>query len=118
MAGRTYSSCENMSADEELQVIPCNWRFLQNDCLQLPCRALQGWVTRAIWDCLLGEFRHVKATCVLHEFMRMDTRTRRGSAARRRLPEERSAALQDVSRMGANNAAREAIHVRLYQLCR
>ncbi|KAK6316559.1 hypothetical protein J4Q44_G00119590 [Coregonus suidteri] len=44
--------------------------------------------------------------------MRMDTRTRRGSAARRRVPEERSAALQDVSRMGANNAAREAIHVR------
>ncbi|KAK6320567.1 hypothetical protein J4Q44_G00096740 [Coregonus suidteri] len=42
----------------------------------------------------------------------MDTRTRRGSAARRRVPEERSAALQDVSRMGANNAAREAIHVR------
>ncbi|KAK6320108.1 hypothetical protein J4Q44_G00092150 [Coregonus suidteri] len=42
----------------------------------------------------------------------MDTRTRRGSAARRRVPEERSAALQDVSRMGANNAAREAIHGR------
>ncbi|KAK6296597.1 hypothetical protein J4Q44_G00327390 [Coregonus suidteri] len=36
----------------------------------------------------------------------MYMRTRRGSA------EERSAALQDVSRMGANNAAREAIHVR------
>ncbi|KAK6328948.1 hypothetical protein J4Q44_G00009260 [Coregonus suidteri] len=42
----------------------------------------------------------------------MDKRTRRGSAARRRLPEERSAALQDISRMGANNAAQEAIHVR------
>lgn len=91
--------------------IPCNWRFLQNDCLQLPCRALQGWVTRAIWDCLLEEFRCVKATCVLHNFMRMDTRTRRGSAARRRVPEEESAALQDVSRMGSNNAAREAIRV-------
>ncbi|KAK6321997.1 hypothetical protein J4Q44_G00067890 [Coregonus suidteri] len=38
--------------------------------------------------------------------------TRRGSAAYRRVPEERSAALQDVSRMGANNAAREPIHVR------
>ncbi|KAK6324466.1 hypothetical protein J4Q44_G00038080 [Coregonus suidteri] len=43
----------------KLQVIPCNWRFLQNDCLQLLCRALQGWVTRANWDCLLGEFRPV-----------------------------------------------------------
>ncbi|KAK6297722.1 hypothetical protein J4Q44_G00323050 [Coregonus suidteri] len=43
--------------------------------------------------------------------MRMDTRTRRGPAARRRVPEERSAALQDVSRMGANNAAQEAIRV-------
>ncbi|KAM9492837.1 uncharacterized protein ACWYII_004538 isoform 2-T2 [Salvelinus alpinus] len=43
--------------------------------------------------------------------MRMDTRTRRGSAARRRVPEEESAALQDVSRMGSNNAAREAIRV-------
>lgn len=91
--------------------IPCNWRFLQNDCLQLPCRALQGWVTRVIWDCLLEEFRCVKATCVLRNFMRMDTRTRRGSAARRRVPEEESAALQDVSRMGSNNAAREAIRV-------
>ncbi|KAK6303036.1 hypothetical protein J4Q44_G00273910 [Coregonus suidteri] len=70
-------NCERMSADEEvpmksigsqswswgLKGIPCIWRFLQNDCQQLPCRALQGWVTRAIWDCLLGEFRHVKATC-------------------------------------------------------
>ncbi|XP_071216582.1 chemotaxis regulatory protein ChePep-like isoform X2 [Salvelinus alpinus] len=54
----------------KLQVIPCNWRFLQNDCLQLPCRALQGWVTRVIWDCLLEEFRCVKATCVLRNFMR------------------------------------------------
>ncbi|XP_071244688.1 uncharacterized protein [Salvelinus alpinus] len=89
-----------------LKEIPCNWRFLQNDCLQLPCRALQGWVTRVIWDCLLEEFRCVKATCVLRNFMRMDTRTRRGSAARRRVPEEKSAALQDVSRMGSNNAAR------------
>ncbi|XP_055766875.1 uncharacterized protein LOC129842363 isoform X1 [Salvelinus fontinalis] len=95
----------------KLQVIPCNWRFLQNDCLQLPCRALQGWVTRVIWDCLLEEFRCVKATCVLRNFMRMDTRTRRGSAARRRVPEEESAALQDVSRMESNNAAREAIRV-------
>ncbi|XP_055767369.1 uncharacterized protein LOC129842756 isoform X1 [Salvelinus fontinalis] len=95
----------------KLQVIPCNWRFLQNDCLQLPCRALQGWVTRVIWDCLLEEFRCVKATCVLRNFMRMDTRTRRGSAARPRVPEEESAALQDVSRMGSNNAAREAIRV-------
>ncbi|XP_055767304.1 uncharacterized protein LOC129842700 [Salvelinus fontinalis] len=95
----------------KLQVIPCNWRFLQNDCLQLPCRALQGWVTRVIWDCLLEEFRCVKATCVLRNVMTMDTRTRRGSAARRRVPEEESAALQDVSRMGSNNAAREAIRV-------
>ncbi|XP_055769887.1 uncharacterized protein LOC129845934 isoform X2 [Salvelinus fontinalis] len=95
----------------KLQVIPCNWRFLQNDCLQLPCRTLQGWVTRVIWDCLLEEFRCVKATCVLRNFMRMDTRTRRGSAARRRVPEEESAALQDVSRMGSKNAAREAIRV-------
>ena len=91
--------------------IPCMWRFLQNNCLQLPCRALQGWVTRAIWDCILGEFRCVKANCVLHNFMRMDTRTRRGSAARRRVPEEKSAALLDVARMGSNNAAREAICV-------
>jgi hypothetical protein len=68
-------------------------------------------VTRVIWDCLLEEFRCVKATCVLRNFMRMDTRTRRGSAARRRVPEEESAALQDVSRMGSNNAAREAIRV-------
>ncbi|XP_064871877.1 uncharacterized protein LOC135569003 [Oncorhynchus nerka] len=37
----------------------------------------------------------VKATCVLRNFMRMDTRTRRGSAARRRVPEEESAALQE-----------------------
>ncbi|XP_071223152.1 uncharacterized protein [Salvelinus alpinus] len=44
--------------------------------------------------------------------MRMDTRTRRGSAARRRVPEEESAAQQDVSRMGSNNADREAIRVR------
>ncbi|KAK6305081.1 hypothetical protein J4Q44_G00238610 [Coregonus suidteri] len=44
--------------------------------------------------------------------MRMDKRTRRGSAAHRRVPEERSAALQDVSRMGANNAGQEAIHAR------
>ncbi|KAM9492779.1 uncharacterized protein ACWYII_004489 isoform 3-T3 [Salvelinus alpinus] len=94
-----------------LKEIPCNWRFLQNDCLQLPCRALQGWVTRVIWDCLLEELRCVKATCVLRNFMRMDTRTRRGSTARRRVPEEESAALQDVSRMGSNNAAREAIRV-------
>ncbi|KAM9517241.1 uncharacterized protein ACWYII_044303 [Salvelinus alpinus] len=42
----------------------------------------------------------------------MDTRTRRGSAARWRVPEEKSGALQDVSRMGSNNAAREAIRVR------
>ncbi|KAK6302169.1 hypothetical protein J4Q44_G00282220 [Coregonus suidteri] len=42
----------------------------------------------------------------------MDMRTRRGPAARCRVPEERFAALQDVARMGANNAAREAIHVR------
>ena len=90
--------------------IPCYWRFLQTDFLQLPCRALQGWVTRAIWDCLLGEFRCVKATCVLHNFIRMDTRTRRGSAARRRMLEGRSAALQDVSRIGADKA-REAIFV-------
>jgi hypothetical protein len=68
-------------------------------------------VTRAIWDCILGEFRCVKANCVLHNFMRMDTRTRRGSAARRRVPEEKSAALLDVARMGSNNAAREAIPV-------
>ncbi|XP_055770088.1 cilia- and flagella-associated protein 251-like isoform X3 [Salvelinus fontinalis] len=61
-----------------LKEIPCNWRFLQNICLQLPCRALQGWVTKVIWDCLLEEFRCVKATCVLRNFMRMDTRTRRG----------------------------------------
>uniref|UniRef100_A0A4W5LL30 Uncharacterized protein n=1 Tax=Hucho hucho TaxID=62062 RepID=A0A4W5LL30_9TELE len=54
----------------------------------------------------------VKATCVLHNFMRMDTRTKRGSAARRRVPEEKSAALQDISSMGSNNAAREAIRVR------
>ncbi|KAM9492790.1 uncharacterized protein ACWYII_004501 isoform 2-T2 [Salvelinus alpinus] len=96
----------------KLQVIPCNWRFLQNNCLQLTCRALQGWVTRVTWDCLLEQFRCVKATCVLRNFMRMDTRTRRGSAARRRVPEEESAALQDVSRMGSNHAAREAIRVR------
>ncbi|KAM9490909.1 uncharacterized protein ACWYII_003338 [Salvelinus alpinus] len=94
-----------------LKEIPCNWRFLQNDCLQLPCRALQGWVTRVIWDCLLEEFRCVKATCVLRNFMRMDSRTRRGSTARRHVPEEEPAALQDVSRMGSNNAAREAIRV-------
>ncbi|XP_071216440.1 uncharacterized protein [Salvelinus alpinus] len=95
----------------KLQEIPCNWRFLQNDCLQLTCRALQGWVTRVIWDCLLEECRCVKVTCVLRNFMRMDKRTRKGSAARRRVPEEESAALQDVSRMGSNNAAREAIRV-------
>ncbi|KAK6314528.1 hypothetical protein J4Q44_G00159870 [Coregonus suidteri] len=41
----------------------------------------------------------------------MDTRTRSGSEACCHVPEERSAALQDVSRMGANNAAREAIRV-------
>ncbi|XP_055767336.1 uncharacterized protein LOC129842730 isoform X2 [Salvelinus fontinalis] len=112
----------------KLQEIPCNWRFLQNDCLQLMCRALQGWVTRVIWDCLLEECRCVKATCVLRNFMTMETRTRRGSAARRRVPEEESAALQDVSGMGSNNAAREGIRVQeiftsyffrgLYQLCR
>ncbi|XP_055766989.1 uncharacterized protein LOC129844858 isoform X1 [Salvelinus fontinalis] len=96
----------------KFQVIPCNRRFLQNDCLQLPCSELQGWVTRVIWDCLLEEFRCVKATCVLRNFMRMNTRTRRGSAAHRRVPEEESAALQDVSRMGSNHAAREAIRVR------
>ena len=83
--------------------IPCNWRFLQNDCLQLMCRALQGWVTRAIWVCLREEFWCVKATCVLHNFMRMDMRTSWGSAARRHVPEERSAALQNVSRRGANS---------------
>jgi hypothetical protein len=48
-------------------------------------------VTRAIWDCLLEEFRCVKATFVLHNFMMMDMRTRRGSAACRRVPEEKSA---------------------------
>jgi hypothetical protein len=32
--------------------------------------------------------------------MRMDTRTSSGSVARRRVPEERSAALQDISKMG------------------
>jgi hypothetical protein len=42
----------------------------------------------AIWDCLLEEFRLVKGNYVLHNFMRMDTRTRRGSAAHRRVPEE------------------------------
>ena len=55
----------------------------------------------------------MRDTRVLHKFMRMDTRTdtrtRRGSAACRRVPGEKSAALQDVSRMGSNNAAREAI---------
>ena len=70
-------------------------------------------MTRAIWDCLLEEFSCVKATCVLHNFMRMDTRTRRGSAAPRRVPDEKSAALQDVSRMGSNSAAREAIRVQI-----
>ncbi|KAK6297075.1 hypothetical protein J4Q44_G00332170 [Coregonus suidteri] len=44
--------------------------------------------------------------------MRMDTRTRRRSAAHHRVPEERSAALQDVSRIGANNAEQEAIRGR------
>ena len=44
----------------------------------------------------------VKTTCVLLNFMMMN---RRGHAALRRVPEERSAALQDVARMGANNAA-------------
>jgi hypothetical protein len=43
--------------------------------------------------------------------MRMDTRTRKGSATHRRVPEEKSTAQQDVSRMGSNNAAREAIRV-------
>ena len=38
-------------------------------------------------------------------------RTRRGSVDRRCVPEEKSAALQDVSRMGSNNAAREAIRL-------
>ena len=80
---------------------PCNWRFFQNDYIQLPCRTMQGGVTRAIWDCLLEEFRHVKVTYVLHNFMRMDTRNRRGSAVRYRVPEEKSAALQEVLKMGS-----------------
>ena len=42
--------------------------------------------------------------------MRIDTWTRRGPAARRH--EERSAALQDVARMGANSVARETICAR------
>ncbi|KAK6327433.1 hypothetical protein J4Q44_G00030780 [Coregonus suidteri] len=37
---------------------------------------------------------------------------RRGPVAHRRVPEERYAALQDVARMGASTAAREAIRVR------
>jgi hypothetical protein len=44
--------------------------------------------------------------------MRMDMRTRRGLASCHRVPQERSAALQDVARMGANNAALEEICVR------
>ena len=91
--------------------IPCNWRLLQNDCLQLTCRALQGWVTMAIWDCLLEEFRYLEATSVLHNFMRVDSRTRKGSASRHHVPEEKSAALQDVSRMESNNTAGEVVSV-------
>ncbi|KAK6310054.1 hypothetical protein J4Q44_G00199350 [Coregonus suidteri] len=64
-----------------LKAIPCNWRFLQNDCPQLPCRALHGWVHCR--ECNQGHLglphggiqACVKATCVLHNFMRMDTRT-------------------------------------------
>jgi hypothetical protein len=39
-------------------------------------------------------------------------RNRRGPAAHHHVPEERSAAWQNVARMGFNNAAREAIRVR------
>jgi hypothetical protein len=53
----------------------------------------------------------VKATCVLHNFRGMDMRTKRGSVARRRVPEYLCAALQDVVRMGENYAALEAIRV-------
>ncbi|XP_038842699.1 uncharacterized protein LOC120041900 isoform X4 [Salvelinus namaycush] len=76
----------------KLQVMPCNLRFLQNDCLQSLCRALHSWVTRATWS--RGGFQaSVKATCVLHNFMMMN---RRGPAALHHVPEERSAALHHV----------------------
>jgi hypothetical protein len=42
--------------------------------------------------------------------MRMDTRNRRGSAALRRVPEEESAALQDISRRGpTTQQARQSV---------
>jgi hypothetical protein len=64
-------------------------------------------VSRAIWDFLLEEYRCVKATCVLHNFMRMD---RRGSAGG--VLQLESAALQDVSRMEFPTIQQEQIRVR------
>lgn len=51
----------------------------------------------------------VKATCVLHNYLRRSTRTRREPVA---VSEGEMSVLQDIRRVGSNNAAREAIRVR------
>ncbi|XP_046893573.1 uncharacterized protein LOC124479089 isoform X3 [Hypomesus transpacificus] len=53
----------------------------------------------------------VKATCVLHNFIRRSRRGATGSPAASP-GQEGSAGLQEAPRLGSNNAARAAIHVR------
>ncbi|KAK0131238.1 putative nuclease HARBI1 [Merluccius polli] len=55
----------------------------------------------------------VKATCILHNFMRVTSmRETKGRLATQELPEETVRALRNVGRMGSNNATREALRVR------
>ena len=53
----------------------------------------------------------VKATCILHNYIRRSRRGARGSPAASP-GQEGSAGLQEAPRLGSNNAARAAIHVR------
>ncbi|KAK0147772.1 Protein ALP1-like [Merluccius polli] len=55
----------------------------------------------------------VKATCILHKFMRVTSmREKRGRLATQELPEQTAHALRNVGRIGSNNATREALRVR------
>ena len=51
----------------------------------------------------------VKATCILHNYIRRNTRSRREPVP---VSEGEVSVLQDLRRVGSNNAAREAIRVR------
>ena len=55
----------------------------------------------------------VKATCILHNFLRVTSMmATRGRQPTEELPEETARALRNVGRMGSNNATREALRVR------